>query len=347
MSGGCGDTPPPARHGATLALWVVALAGTAAAVAWALARSPWGVVAYLDTVRAMRLGHALCLVALTALFFALDYARLAALLALFDHRLGARVAVELTCVSYFISSITPQSELHLPVMVFLLARAGVDVGQATAVTVTKSVYMTLWVCLVALAALASRPDLRLPPELDGHLPALLSPVAALVTALALVVLFASPLHERAKRALARPDRPRWFVVAVRALDGMASSLARLAASRRRGHAFCHAASLAEIAVHALIGLVACRGLGVEVDAGRVLTAFTSGFMVAYVAPVPGSIGVTELATAYLVDPTMPPSVRAAVLTARILCWYGVMIPGALLLVRALRGARLRDVFATR
>jgi hypothetical protein len=44
---------------------------------------------------------------------------------------------------------------------------------------------------------------------------------------------------------------------------------------------------------------------------------------------------------------MPPSVRAAVLTARILCWYGVMIPGALLLVRALRGARLRDVFATR
>ena len=59
-------------------------------------------------------------------------------------------------------------------------------------------------------------------------------------------------------------------------------------------------------------------------------------MVSYVAPVPGSIGVTEAATAHLLDPAMSPPAMTAAILSRISTWYAGAMVGAVLFVIELR-----------
>ncbi len=65
-----------------------------------------------------------------------------------------------------------------------------------------------------------------------------------------------------------------------------------------------------------------------------MTVFSTSLMVAYLSPVPGSIGVTEVATSYMLDPALTPQGMAVALTLRILCWYLVAAPGGLVLAQA-------------
>ena len=66
------------------------------------------------------------LAAATVVFFTLDYVRFSSLLAMLGHRLRYRVALQLACVSYFVTSLTPNSELHTPAMIYLLHQEGDD-----------------------------------------------------------------------------------------------------------------------------------------------------------------------------------------------------------------------------
>ena len=85
-------------------------------------------------------------------------------------------------------------------------------------------------------------------------------------------------------------------------------------------------------VYVFIGHTACAAMGIALTWTQSLVIFSNSLFVAYFAPVPGSIGVTELATAYLIDPAAPPRAVAAALLLRTCCWYSVLLPGAAILI---------------
>jgi uncharacterized membrane protein YbhN (UPF0104 family) len=62
-------------------------------------------------------------------------------------------------------------------------------------------------------------------------------------------------------------------------------------------------------------------------------------MVEYFAPVPGSMGVTEAVTSYLIDPAMTEPGMAASVLLRLLCWYLTIAPGIVFLAWAFRRPR--------
>jgi uncharacterized membrane protein YbhN (UPF0104 family) len=70
--------------------------------------------------------------------------------------------------------------------------------------------------------------------------------------------------------------------------------------------------------------------------GKAAAVFSNSLMVAYLSPVPGSVGITEFATSYLLDPALTETGMVVSTLLRFLCWYAVMIPGALLLAGIFR-----------
>jgi uncharacterized membrane protein YbhN (UPF0104 family) len=264
-----------------------------------------------------------------AVFYLLDYLRFYAVLRLLGMRLGLATGVELTCVSYFVSSLTPTADLHLPAMVFILSRRGLSPSRAAAASITKSIYQVTWICVIALGALAVAGDVHLPVAAKASLLGAAVPLAALVGLFAILIAFPAPV-----RRLAAARRGRFWA----GLGALADNLAALGRSGDRMHLVVHAASIAFIFTYVAIGFFLCRGLGVELGLARAVPVFATSLMVAYLAPVPGSIGVTEIVTSYLIDPALPPPALAAAILLRAICWYGVVVPGAILLAEEARRA---------
>jgi uncharacterized membrane protein YbhN (UPF0104 family) len=304
------------------ALLGVLFVATVAGAAYLVSRIPGGVGPLLALARGIPAGHIAALAGLTVVFYCLDWVRFASLLALLDYRLRLWLGLELVCVSYFVSTLTPTADLHLPAMIYVLSRHGLEPGKAAAASVTKSIYQVTWICVVALASLAVA-GIDLPPAAAASLVAAAVPLAIIVLVFLVIILF--PAHA------ARLLRGR--------LSSLTGSLARLGRSTDWNHLVCHAASLAFIAVYCAIGWVLCDALGVPVSPARAIPVFSASLMVAYLAPVPGSIGVTELVTSYLIDPGLSPPALVAAGLLRVLCWYVSVLPGAVFLAVELARAR--------
>ena len=105
-------------------------------------------------------------------------------------------------------------------------------------------------------------------------------------------------------------------------------------SHSRWHGLCHLAALGLVASYGFIGHELARGLGFDIGYGRAFAVFSNGLMAAYLAPVPGSYGVGEGFTAWLLDPQLPAEALAAGVLSRVLCWHIMFIPGAIILFRA-------------
>jgi uncharacterized membrane protein YbhN (UPF0104 family) len=268
-------------------------------------------------------------------FYMTDWLRFYALLRLFDVRISPLFGLRLTCVSYFAASLTPWQELHLPAMILLMMAAGIPPAVATAVTAAKSLYTVFWICATACLALALTPGLALPPAFRPWLPLYLAPVVAMCLGMALVVVFAPRLHAAAVRALGAPQ-PHWRRKAWAALDHATGALAIIGRSRSPWHALCHGAALGLVASYGFIGHELAHGLGFPLGYGRAVAVFGNGLMAAYLSPVPGSFGVGEGFTAWLLDARLSDEALAAGVLSRVLCWYIVMVPGAIILVLAIR-----------
>jgi uncharacterized membrane protein YbhN (UPF0104 family) len=284
----------------------------------------------------VRLRSWLALTALTLAFYSLDYVRFWSLLAVLGHRLRYLVGLQLACVSYFVTNLTPNAELHTPAMIFLLHQDGVPVAEAAAASLVKSIYMMLWICVFAFASL----------QLDGGaiLPAGTARVASLgvlgqVAVLGSLVIFPTRIQAFAARRSARLAAP-WARKLVEGGARVAASIARLGRSRDLLHFTAHAASITFVLLYVVIGRTSCAALGIALSWHEALTVFPASLFVAYFAPVPGSIGVTELATAYLIDRTISPRAVAAATLLRCCCWYSATLPGAaILLLRTWRARR--------
>jgi uncharacterized membrane protein YbhN (UPF0104 family) len=141
----------------------------------------------------------------------------------------------------------------------------------------------------------------------------------------------------ARRAVALPG---WRGRFVAGFGRTAESVAGLGRSAHPLHLACHAASLASIVVYAGAGCIVAGALGFHLPWPRVFTAFASGLVIAYLAPIPGSIGVTEATTAYLLDPALSTRAIAAAVVLRALFWYfPAVLGGAVLWAWALRRDR--------
>jgi uncharacterized membrane protein YbhN (UPF0104 family) len=170
---------------ALLALvFVATVVGTAALVS----RIPGGLGPLVAMARGIPAPIWAAVLLASAAFYLLDYLRFYTLLRILGHRIGAALGLELTCVSYFVSSLTPTADLHLPAMIFILARHGVPAGDGAAASITKSVYQVTWIVIVALVSLAFS-GLRLPAAAAASLWGAAVPLIAIVVAFALVILF--------------------------------------------------------------------------------------------------------------------------------------------------------------
>ncbi len=272
--------------------------------------------------------------AATALFYFLDYIRFYALVSLFGIRLSPAAGLRLTCVSYFVSSLTPTCDLPLPAMIYLLVREGVPAPKAAAVSITKSIYMVLWICAFAFGTLRFRTDLRLPEAISSHL--LLYTLPLLLLVLAFLFLLAFPGAVERWGASPSPATPPWRARFRSGLAQCARAISLIGQSRNAMHWLCHAASILFVWVYIFMGWYLCRSFGMPVGWGKAAAAFSNSLMVAYLSPVPGSVGITEFATSYLLDPALTETGMVVSTLLRFLCWYAVMIPGAILLADLFR-----------
>lgn len=274
--------------------------------------------------------------AATLVFYGLDWVRYWTLFRLLGRPFPYALGLRLVAISYFVSSLTPSAELHLPVMVLLLVGRGYPVAEATAATMTKSIYMVTWVCVFGLIGLRAADDGRVPDVIDEHLALWLIGPSLIVLTLVGAIVFPNQIHAWCARRLARPGLPAWRARVLTFLDKLPAALATIGRSRRGMHALSHLACIAFVGMYVLIGHLIGTGIGLPVDLHDSYAAHSTGLLVAYVAPVPGSIGVTEAATAHLLDPAMSPDAMTTAILIRICCWYAAAIAGAVLLAGELR-----------
>lgn len=278
------------------------------------------------------------LAALTTVFYLLDWIRFRSMLAVLGHPLRVADGLRLTCVSYFVTSLTPSAELHTPAMVFMLTRRGVPLPEALAASVSKSVYMTLWICLVSCLTLTFGEPIPIPGPLRIGLPLLTLPLLGVALLLAVIAFFPGPAV-RWCAARAQPLGPAsiWRKI-LSGVEATARSISAIGTSTDVQHLLCHLASITFLLVYVGIGWLLATHFGFNLNWLQALTIFSTSLMIAYLAPVPGAIGVTEVATSYMLSPALTPEGMAVSITLRVLCWYLVAVPGALVLAAEFRRA---------
>ena len=313
--------------------WGMLLAITVAAAAWAIAHYSGGYARFRHYALLITPAQWAALSAASACFYLLDYVRLYTLFALLGMRVPLGAGIQVTCVSYFVSSLTPTAELNIPAMMLLLHRRGIPASQTAAVAVVKTLYMTVWVCLFGFAALLTQ-HVALPAVILDHIVLLTAPALCLIAAFFWIAFHPAPVLRWTASGAA--DRVRWQRAALQGLHDCTSALSRMGKSRRPMHVATHLACVAFIVVYALIGLVLCRSLDIEISVEKALAVFSASLLVSYLAPVPGSIGVTEVLTSYFLDPQMTERGMVVSTLLRFLCAYVLVIPGTVILAHAIR-----------
>ena len=277
-------------------------------------------------------------------FYFLDFVRLYSLLRIFRVTITPLYGVKLTCISYLVSTLTPTSELHLPFMIFMFAKMGIAPGTAAAVSLTKSLYMVFWICVVSAISLYLNAEIRLPDMVADNLPVYLTPLFFLTAFMGLLSIFPEYFDRQTQKFEKRENLPRVFLLILKGIGSMANALSQIVRSKNKMHLLCHAGSLVFVFVYIFIGAVLADGLGIDLSIGQCITVFSNSLMVAYLSPVPGSIGITELATAYFLDNAQTETTMALSVLLRFFCWYMVLLPGLFLLFVELKTADWKKLF---
>ncbi len=301
-----------------------------------------GPVAIASAAGRVDLAHWAALVPATIAFYSLDWLRCATLLAILGHRLPYRLGLELAAVSYFVTCLTPTSELHLPAMVLWLVHRGYPVGAATAASLAKSIYMLLWACVTGLVGLAAHAGPITPPGLGAPFAIAFLVPAGLVCGLALAVAFPGRVHALCARRLARPTTTGWRRILIAGVDDTVRALATIGRSRSASHLAAHGACLAFVGCYIAIGWLLADGVGLRLAPGAAASTFPASLMVAYIAPTPGGAGATESVTAFLLDPSMSVDAATVALLLRTLCTYAIAPLGLVFVIRQARRLGWQD-----
>jgi uncharacterized protein (TIRG00374 family) len=315
--------------------WVIVGLASLAGAGWLFARYTGGFDRAAELAGQVPAGHWVAVIAMTFVFYSLDWLRYYGLFRLLGRRLSLGLGLRLVAISYFVSSLTPSSELHLPVMVIVLVHHGFPVAEATAATITKSFYMVTWVIATGLVGLKMAGDGRVPAVIEDHIVLWLVTPTGIVALLLLVIVAPGPIHRWCERRSASTTSERWRRF-YEGLDKLPTAIGTIGRSFHPWHLGVHLTSLAFIATYIAIGHVLADGVGVETTGRTSYSAFSVGMLVSYVAPVPGSIGVTEAAEAHLLDPSMSAPAMTSAILGRVCTWYAGAAVGAVLFVVELR-----------
>src|SRR5262245_4396431 len=167
--------------------WGTFLGITIVAAGWAIGHYSGGYRQFLQHAQSITLAQWAMLIAATVAFYLLDYARLYTLFALLGFRIPLATGLQVTCVSYFVSSLTPTAELNIPAMMLMLHQRGIPASQTAAVAVVKTLYMTLWVCLFGFGTFLTDYRVPLPATIEDHIVLLTAPAVALIVAFFCIV----------------------------------------------------------------------------------------------------------------------------------------------------------------
>jgi uncharacterized protein (TIRG00374 family) len=235
-----------------------------------------------------------------------------------------------------VSVLTPTAELHVPATVYALTRWGIPVERATAAVASKTMFMIMWICAVAFAALLLDPAVSLPAEIRAYVPLYAIPLIFIVAFYASIVLGGRRIHAWARERLKDRAMGRWKRRFVHGLDRSAGAMAQISGVWDLRHLAAHAASLAYLLTYCLIGYILSRAVGYELTFPHAISIFSISLMVAYLSPIPGSIGVTELATGFLLEQQLTERALLVAITLRVLTLYIVLLPGALVALNIAR-----------
>jgi uncharacterized protein (TIRG00374 family) len=260
----------------------------------------------------------------TAVYFTVDYCRLYLLLRILGIRLPFPLGLRVVFVSDFAAVLTPTAELHVPAAVLALADAKVPTDKATAAVTMKTAIGIIWVCVTSVTMLLGYGHIHVPRLLMNNMHFVVIPVGAILLFYAFSVIFSQRLLKWSRRERRATWQTRFF----RWLGKSVGDVNVLGTSTRIEHLLTHLLSIGYVFVYAFIGYWLCRAMKLNVEPLTALTIFSTSLMVDYVAPIPGSIGVTEFITAYMIDPDLSPQAIFVALVLRICCKYSVIIPGA-------------------
>jgi uncharacterized membrane protein YbhN (UPF0104 family) len=273
---------------------------------------------------------------LTALFYLLDAARYYTLLRILGVRISLGLGLQLTLVTHFVSNLSPTGELAHVAVVILLMKYAVSGAVSASMSLVKSLYMTLWITLIAFVTLKATDGVRLPAEVEAHSGPVLAGLAALILFLAVFVFFPGAVRSLTARWLERPGLHPLVRKTLLSAGSTADSFAALGRSASPMHLLNHLACVAQVGVYCLLGHVIAREFGAALSPATSSAVFSNSLAVSYLAPIPGSMGVTEVATSYLMNPGMTPQGMATSLLLRFLTWYAAIVPGGLLFAEAIR-----------
>lgn len=275
----------------------------------------------------------------SAAFYGIDYFRLFALLRVIGERLGVLQGLKVNAASSFAASLTPTAELHVPVAVFFLAKAGIPVSKATATIASKTMYTIIWISILSFLSFMFHPSLQ---QVFAKHPVYYSlPLIGIATIFISIIVFSQSIHRWARVKISSPHLQGWRRSFVRWLDQSAGTMSMIGRSGDRMHMAAHAATVGYILSYAFVGYWLCRSVGIDLGWTKAIAVFSTSLLVAYLAPVPGSIGVTEVATAYLIDQQVTGESLAAAMLLRLLCNYLIWIPGAAIVFNSLRKEGLK------
>jgi uncharacterized protein (TIRG00374 family) len=318
-------------------LWAAALLVTVGATSYLVHRVVTSDVEYLpDLWKTISPFDALVAIAAMFVFYSFDYLRLFTLLKLLQVRLPLWRGLEVIVVSEFASVLTPTAELHMPAAVYVLSLMNVPTEKATAAITTKTMYGIMWVCIFALTMLYGVGGIQLPAIVSNNLTFLLIPIFAITIVFILLTIFAQHIHAWTQKYQACPKTGGIKKRVISWAGKSAGAISMIGTSTRPTHLLCHAANLGFIATYCFIGWWLARSMNVQLSLLQSLTIFSASLMVDYISPVPGSIGVCEFATAFMIDPHLSPQSLVIAILLRILCKYLVLIPGSLVVVNVLR-----------
>lgn len=277
------------------------------------------------------LSYWILIAALALVFYLLDWYRYTTLLNLFHHKMTPFTGFQLTSVSYLVSSLTPVAELHLPTMVYLLKKRGIPTTDAISCTVAKGIYLTFWICVVSLVSLLLDRDLTLPNWLHTSFPALVAPFFGLCLLLSALVFFPTQIHTWIEAQSKKLKDTSLLKKILKGIDGVSQNIAKIGRSKHHSHLLAHLSALAFILTYILVGYAFAHALNLPISFPRAVTVFSTSLLIAYLSPVPGSIGITELATSYMLDSQLTFVGMAVSVGLRVVCWYMVAPIGALCL----------------
>jgi uncharacterized membrane protein YbhN (UPF0104 family) len=275
-----------------------------------------------------------------ATYYLLDFCRLYTLLKLLGTRLSVLDGLRALSIAEVASFLVPTGVLYVPTAIFVLKREGVNTGDATAAVVTRTVYSIVWVSFCGFIALFFARERAVPGVLSSHFIIYLLPVVGIILLFITLVVFAPRLHRWIQGKVLSRFRSRRVKALFQWFDRTEADIGTIGHSTSPYHFLSHLSSIGMILMYSFMGFVLAHATGLELSMPGAICIFSISLLLIDISPMSGTIGVSEAATAYLLNQNFGPREIFVAVALRIIARYVLLVPGFILLLFAARNSKL-------